>query len=64
MMKKYVKLFEFSININIQISRKEFFLLKNNIQRSVNFLKSGFYYSTLAEKNFKIHCMNRNEKNL
>ena len=43
-MKKYVKLFDFTNALYVQISRKEFFLLKKNVQRSVNFLKSVFCY--------------------
>ena len=43
-MKKYVNLFDFTNALYVQISRKEFFLLKKNVQRSVNFLKSVFCY--------------------
>ena len=52
-MKKYVKLFDFSNAFYVQISRKEFFLFKKNVQRSVNFLKSGFYYSILVDTKFQ-----------
>ena len=39
--------------IYVQISRKEVFLFKNNEQISVNFYKSGFYYSILVETKFQ-----------
>ena len=52
-MKKYVKLYDFSNAHYVQISRKEVFLFKNNEQISVNFLKSGFYYSILVDTKFQ-----------
>ena len=52
-MKNFVKLYDFSNAEFVQVSRKEFFLFKNNEQRSVNFLKSGFYYSILVDTKFQ-----------